>query len=497
MTDIRMSQMAGIPFGDNAGRPSNPGTGQPYFNGQTQRLELYAGSLGWQNIVSETPSVTSYTGNVIETDSTNTITVNGTNFTVGATVLLIGNDGTEYAASSSTVNNATSITAVFGTISQSKEPYDIKVTNPSNLYGIYYDILTVNDKPSWVTAAGSLGTFQEQSSISTSVLSVSDEENNTITYSLASGSSLPSGLSLNSSTGVISGTLPDIASDTTYTFTINASDGFNAGQPRTFSITSLAQFAIEYLIVGGGGAGGHDVGGGGGAGGLLSGTIYKGQGDSTTITVGNGAPAITSQSEGPNDGQSSVAFNLTAFGGGGGGNWMSTGSTSSKRNGNPGGSGGGGGGWNQIGYGGSGTNGQGYAGGDALSGQNGSSGGGGGGAGGAGQISQTGNSAAQAAGGIGVSNSITGTSVTYATGGKGGGDTTSDSLTNNGTDGLGNGGDGQGLSAYRRGGSGVVIIAYPNSKPALTIGAGLSYDQPTRSGYRVYRFTAGTGTITI
>jgi hypothetical protein len=24
----------------------------------------------------------------------------------------------------------------------------------------------------------------------------------------------------------------------------------------------------------------------------------------------------------------------------------------------------------------------------------------------------------------------------------------------------------------------------------------LTYDQPTRSGYRVYRFTAGTGTIT-
>jgi hypothetical protein len=30
----------------------------------------------------------------------------------------------------------------------------------------------------------------------------------------------------------------------------------------------------------------------------------------------------------------------------------------------------------------------------------------------------------------------------------------------------------------------------------LTIGAGLTYNQPTRSGYRVYRFTAGTGTIT-
>jgi hypothetical protein len=26
---------------------------------------------------------------------------------------------------------------------------------------------------------------------------------------------------------------------------------------------------------------------------------------------------------------------------------------------------------------------------------------------------------------------------------------------------------------------------------------GLTYDTPTRTGYRVYRFTAGTGTITL
>jgi hypothetical protein len=41
-----------------------------------------------------------------------------------------------------------------------------------------------------------------------------------------------------------------------------------------------------------------------------------------------------------------------------------------------------------------------------------------------------------------------------------------------------------------------VIIAYPDTYPApTTIGAGLTYDQPTRAGFRVYRFTAGTGTI--
>jgi hypothetical protein len=46
------------------------------------------------------------------------------------------------------------------------------------------------------------------------------------------------------------------------------------------------------------------------------------------------------------------------------------------------------------------------------------------------------------------------------------------------------------------GGSGVVIIAYPSTfLPLASISGGLSYDQPSRSGYRVYRFTGGTGAI--
>jgi hypothetical protein len=43
----------------------------------------------------------------------------------------------------------------------------------------------------------------------------------------------------------------------------------------------------------------------------------------------------------------------------------------------------------------------------------------------------------------------------------------------------------------------VVVIAYPDTLPALTsIGGTLVYDEPVRSGFRVYRFTAGTGTVT-
>ena len=35
---IKKSSGSGIPFGNNAGRPAVPGTGQLYSNGETQRL---------------------------------------------------------------------------------------------------------------------------------------------------------------------------------------------------------------------------------------------------------------------------------------------------------------------------------------------------------------------------------------------------------------------------------------------------------------------------
>ena len=68
---IRKSSNTGIPFGNTANRPASPATGQPYFNGELQRLELYTGATyGWQNVVAETPGVTGYTGTVLETNNT-------------------------------------------------------------------------------------------------------------------------------------------------------------------------------------------------------------------------------------------------------------------------------------------------------------------------------------------------------------------------------------------------------------------------------------------
>jgi hypothetical protein len=59
---------------------------------------------------------------------------------------------------------------------------------------------------------------------------------------------------------------------------------------------------------------------------------------------------------------------------------------------------------------------------------------------------------------------------------------------------------GGGGGSIAAGGSGIVIIAYLNSYNDIqSIGAGLTYtlDTTSRAGYKVYKFTAGTGSIII
>ena len=78
----------------------------------------------------------------------------------------------------------------------------------------------------------------------------------------------------------------------------------------------------------------------------------------------------------------------------------------------------------------------------------------------------------------------------------------------NGTAGTANrgGGGGGGANGYGgggnfsggNGGSVIVIIRYPDTFANLTtIGGGLTYSLSTTGGFKIYSFTAGTGTVTI
>jgi hypothetical protein len=232
---IRKSSNSGIPFGNTANRPASPSSGQPYFNGETARLELYTNN-GWQNIVQETPGVSSITGAYLESSNSGTIVIAGNNFVSGAIASATGTNGVEIQAETTTYNSLVQLTAVFTNLNSANEPFDIKVTNPSNLFGLLPDALYINQSPVWNYSSGTLGTFSEGVAITPITALATDPENSTLTFAIASGS-LPAGLTLNTSTGLISGTPSGISSNTTYTFTVSVTDSANSTINRSFSIT--------------------------------------------------------------------------------------------------------------------------------------------------------------------------------------------------------------------------------------------------------------------
>ena len=288
-----------------------------------------------------------------------------------------------------------------------------------------------------------------------------------------------------------------------------ANDAYSSATPST-------PLTVDFLVVGGGAGATSDISGGGGAGGLR--TSYgssSGGGASAetsldlliatdyTVTVGAGGTGVVSSGGSALNGSNSVFSTITSIGGGGG---------HRVGNGATGGSGGGVGRGNSGSYTpGSGTADQGYAGGPDTGAVAGTGGGGasavGGNSSGAGNPSQGG------VGGAGLAVSIAGSSVTYAGGGGGGGYYStggSGGSGGGGTGGTGNaqnnasngtpntgggaGGGEQNSTVARSGGSGVVILRYPDTY-TITIGAGLTGSTATDGTDKVTTFTAGTGNI--
>jgi len=115
--------------------------------------------------------------------------------------------------------------------------YPVYVINPEDgASAILVPGIFVSSEPAWVTAAGSLSSSQDEGSAWSYSLSATGDE--PITYALASGSSLPAGVSL-ASNGVISGTISSPTGNiTTYTFSVVATDAQNQDSTRPFTVTT-------------------------------------------------------------------------------------------------------------------------------------------------------------------------------------------------------------------------------------------------------------------
>jgi hypothetical protein len=218
--------------------------GQIRFNTTTGLAEYYNGSSFTK--LEGTPVVTSISPNNIDSDSNalpQNITITGNNFQSGATVTFIDSAGVSVNSTSVTFNNSTTLVAqVPNSVNIAQQPFDVKVNNPTGLSASLTDGLQISAAPAWTTNAGSLGSIGDRTNATLSVVAT-DPDGGAITYSETTSNVLGgAGLTLNTSTGAITGTPNDVSTGgTTINFTIRATDNEGSTTDRAFAITITYQ----------------------------------------------------------------------------------------------------------------------------------------------------------------------------------------------------------------------------------------------------------------
>ena len=185
------------------------------------------------NLPAETkPTISSISPTVI-TNAQTAVTINGGNFISVPQVEAINSSGAITAADSITFTSATQIVATFtlpvdGT-------YFIRVeNNDGNAVRSSSALLNVSDLPAWVTAAGSVGTFNGNAAITTVTLTAT----NAVSFT-CSPNPPTAGLTFTSGSGsaTITGTQTAHTSASTDNFTVTATDAEGQTAARTFSIS--------------------------------------------------------------------------------------------------------------------------------------------------------------------------------------------------------------------------------------------------------------------
>ena len=334
-----------VSIGNTSQRVATQGTLR--FNTTIGLMEYYDGAI-WKSIDAP-PSISGFSPTSFASDGTTLfdITITGENFSVGATVKFVADDGTEYTSGTVTRNSVTEIVAKTTTaMTVAKEPFTVQVINTSGLVATSADTLDAGAAPAFAASAGTLGTLASYATAGSTLTTfgpATDADGTTIAYTITAGT-LPSGISLG--TGGALGTMAgnaDTFNGSTNTFTISATDGSNvttrqftitvaAPTSQSFTSTGSGTFSVpsgvtqvDVLVVAGGGGGGGangqngtDGGGGGGAGGLVYAPAYPvSPGGTISYTVGAGGAAPNGYTDTNGQaGGNSVFGSLTANGGG-------------------------------------------------------------------------------------------------------------------------------------------------------------------------------------
>ena len=189
-----------------------------------------AGGMTWADTtIDPTLSSIDYPGSATAADPAGgeSIIINGTGFQTGITCTIGGTSAT------TAFNSATQITIT--SPAKTAGQYTVAVANTDGGSTSQTNFIQYSGVPVWTTNSGSLGSVAEGGTTSFQVTAT--EGSDTIEYAVTSGS-LPSGYSLATATGAITGTAPSVSADTTSTFSITATDDENqTSSARSFSIT--------------------------------------------------------------------------------------------------------------------------------------------------------------------------------------------------------------------------------------------------------------------
>ena len=233
--------------------------GPPHSAGQSYTLTLPSsitndyylktdgsGNLSFAAVPTETKPTVADVSQTIAPDTATTINITGTNFvTVPIVDFINASTGATTRANTVSFTNSTTLSV---NLTLASGNYFVRIENPDGNAGrSTNNIITASTAPSFSTAAGSLGTIAAGSSVSLSVAASSDS-NVTITETtavLTSNANTPagtmnltlSGTPATSATYNITGTAPSPTSQTTYNFTLRATDVEGQTADRAFSIT--------------------------------------------------------------------------------------------------------------------------------------------------------------------------------------------------------------------------------------------------------------------
>tara|TARA_R100001510_G_C7652832_1_gene210776 strand:+ start:23 stop:3334 length:3312 start_codon:yes stop_codon:yes gene_type:complete len=231
-----------LPHGSTAQRPSSPENGHLRYNTDFARLEQYAGGV-WQAIDSP-PAIVSlaHSGSLTAADPAGgeTITLTGTNFQAGATVTVGGTTANSVAVTSSS-------TITFTTPAKAAGDYDVVVTNSNGLSARLTNGISYNGLPAFTTPAGNVGSIFEDDAMATITIVAAEPDGGTLAFSVTSGA-LPTGVSLGSANGQLTGTPNvNVTADTTYNFTVTATDDENQTNSRAFNLIVLRPVYIKQI----------------------------------------------------------------------------------------------------------------------------------------------------------------------------------------------------------------------------------------------------------